>query len=211
MKHELKLHNITAKQWHSEFNAIYSEILHYELLSKDALETYLLKNGRTLASLRAVIIDKMMFYRKFSWEADKSVKDWTLGDNAPSNQQVEYSYINKTKEIEEMELTKEYLIEQLGAFEDFENMPTAGGKKAPNHLKLYYKNGVFLKSYNSIIAIKFLNTVEDERLKGKVVLGCYYDYSSTTGKYRNAFLQESLKYTRHQLEVGTHLYCEDLK
>ena len=110
-----------------------------------------------------------------------------------------------------MELAKEYLIEQLGAFEDFDNMPTARGKKAPNQFKLYYKNGVLLKSYEKIIAIKFLNTVEDERLKGKVVLGCYYDYSSTTGKYRNAFLQESLKYTRHQLEVGTHLYCEDLK
>jgi len=80
MKHELKLYKITEEQWHSEFNAIYSEILRYELLAKDELEEYLINNGRTLASLRAIIIDKMMLFRKFSWEADKPLKDWTIGD-----------------------------------------------------------------------------------------------------------------------------------
>jgi len=80
MKRELRLHNITAEQWHNEFKKIYSEILRYELLSKDDLESYLNKNGRTLESLRAIIIDKMLFYIKFSWEADIQVKTWTMRD-----------------------------------------------------------------------------------------------------------------------------------
>ena len=80
MKKELKAYNITAEKWHNEFDTIYSEILQYELLSKDALENYLNKNGRTLASLRAIIINKMLFYIKFSWEADIQVKTWTMRD-----------------------------------------------------------------------------------------------------------------------------------
>ena len=109
-----------------------------------------------------------------------------------------------------MSLSKDYLMEQLGAFNDVENMQTNGGGYAPNQFKVYFQHGVLLNSYNSIIAIRYNNTVEDENLKNKTILGFDYDYSRTTGRYRNQFLNEGLAETRAKIKEGTYIYCEDL-
>ena len=55
----------------------------------------------------------------------------------------------------------------------------------------------FFQSYQSIIVKK------DNQ--GKITLDCYYwDYSKTTGKYRNIFLGEKLEDTRKKIETGVY-------
>ena len=110
-----------------------------------------------------------------------------------------------------MELSKDYLMEQLGAFNDVENMRTNGGGDAPNQFKLYFQHGVLFKSYRSIIAIRYDSTIKDENLKNKTVIGCDYNYSRTTGRYRNQFLNEGVAETRSMIKDGTYIYCDDLK
>jgi len=63
-------------------------------------------------------------------------------------------------------------------------------------------NGVtYFQSYSSIIA---------KKEKGKVTLGKNWDYSMTTGKYRNRFLNETKKETQAKLDSGVYLYDENL-
>lgn len=53
------------------------------------------------------------------------------------------------------------------------------------------------QSYNTVIAVK------DE--KGNVTLDeRYWDYSRTTGKYRNQFLREGITETRKKIKNGTY-------
>ena len=59
--------------------------------------------------------------------------------------------------------------------------------------------GVYFQSYNSIIAFK----PNDKR---RIQLDSYYwDYSRTTGKYRNQFLNEGIAETRAKIESKQYL------
>ena len=54
------------------------------------------------------------------------------------------------------------------------------------------------QSYKSIIARKYLNT-------GKVILDKHYwNYSTTTGRYRNLFLDETRKDTEKKIKNGEY-------
>lgn len=57
--------------------------------------------------------------------------------------------------------------------------------------------GTYLQSYRSIIAFRDLNgnVSLDER---------YWDYSQTTGKYRNKFLNETKRETEQNIEAGNY-------
>ena len=58
--------------------------------------------------------------------------------------------------------------------------------------------GVFFQSYNSMIAFKPNNG-------GKIQLDSnYWDYSKTTGKYRNLFLYETKKETEQKINSGEY-------
>jgi len=109
-----------------------------------------------------------------------------------------------------MKLTKEYLLKQLGAFRDIQNMQSNNGTTVANQFEIYSEYGKLFISYNSIIAIKFNCDVKNNKLKNKVILGKNYDYSRTTGKYRNIFLGETLKETRDKIDNGTYIYAENL-
>ena len=62
-----------------------------------------------------------------------------------------------------------------------ENMRSPRGNQVPNQFIIWTDEGKYFQSYNSIIA--FIDN------NGKVFLDEYYwDYSNTTGKYRNMFL-----------------------
>ena len=64
------------------------------------------------------------------------------------------------------------------------NMTSHNGNKVANQFEIYDKKGIYFQSYNSIIV--FINN------KGQIYLDKYYwDYSRTTGKYRNMFLGET--------------------
>lgn len=57
-----------------------------------------------------------------------------------------------------------------------------------------------LQSYQSVIAIK-----ENE----KVTLDSrYWDYSKTTGKYRNQFLNETKKETEAKIKAGAYILAD---
>jgi hypothetical protein len=90
-----------------------------------------------------------------------------------------------------------------------ENITGRRGNKIPNQFLMTDEgrgaNGNFLKrevfqSYDSVIAIKTLwKDGEKIELDEK-----YWDYSRTTGKYRNIFLGETKKETEQKIKAGIY-------
>jgi len=73
------------------------------------------------------------------------------------------------------------------------NMTSQKGNQIANQFEIYDKKGRYFQSYNSIIV--FINN------KGQVYLDEYYwDYSTTTGKYRNMFLGEKKNETENKIK-----------
>lgn len=78
-----------------------------------------------------------------------------------------------------------------------ENMTSYNGNKIANQFILRTDKGVFFQSYDSIIA--FIPNI------GQIELDKYYwDYSKTTGKYRNMFLGENKKETEQKIKEGKY-------
>ncbi len=56
----------------------------------------------------------------------------------------------------------------------------------------------YFQSYNSIILV-------EDKQTGKIALDKnYWDYSNTTGKYRNRYLNEGIAETRKKIEKGVY-------
>lgn len=78
-----------------------------------------------------------------------------------------------------------------------EQMKSANGNPVQNQFLIYTADGVFFQSYRSIIAFRAND--------GKVTLDAdKWDYSVTTGKYRNAFLGEGIADTRRKIKSGEY-------
>jgi len=74
---------------------------------------------------------------------------------------------------------------------------TKSGYPVANQFIIYTPEGRYFQSYNSIIA--FISN------DNKVTLDDYYwDYSRTTGKYRNEFLGEGIAETRKNIKSGQY-------
>jgi hypothetical protein len=70
-------------------------------------------------------------------------------------------------------------------------------RSVPNQYQIITPKGIYFQSYNSIIAYK--------PYYGKTELDEYYwDYSRTTGKYRNMFLNEYIDETREKIKSGKY-------
>lgn len=81
-----------------------------------------------------------------------------------------------------------------------ENMESKGA--VANQFIIRMDDCVVFQSYDSIIAVKFFDgrkTLLDER---------YWDYSSTTGKYRNKFLNETIDETRKKIKSGKYILAD---
>jgi len=79
-----------------------------------------------------------------------------------------------------------------------ENMTNARGNKAPNQFIIETDAGLFFQSYQSAIAFK--------PLKGKTQLDAEkWDYSATTGRFRNQFLNEGIAETRAKIASGEYI------
>lgn len=77
------------------------------------------------------------------------------------------------------------------------NMYGRTGREVPNQFIINTKQGKYFQSYKSIIA--FIDNND------KVTLDEYYwDYSRTTGKYRNEFLGEYIEETRDKIKSGKY-------
>jgi len=77
------------------------------------------------------------------------------------------------------------------------NMISPNGNQVPNQFEINTQKGRYFQSYRSIIA--FIDN------KGQVFLDDYYwNYSRTTGKYRNIFLGEGIVETRKKIKSGEY-------
>ena len=86
-----------------------------------------------------------------------------------------------------------------------QNMTSSKGNKVANQFIVYTDDGVYFQSYKSII-VKIANPTND---------GCkkyldknYWDYSTTTGKYRNIFLGENKKATENKIKSGEYILTD---
>ena len=78
-----------------------------------------------------------------------------------------------------------------------ENMTSTNGNKVANQFIIYGNNSdVYFQSYKSII----VKMNDDEVQLDKK----YWNYSNTTGKYRNIFLNETIKDTRKKIKSGEY-------
>ena len=82
-----------------------------------------------------------------------------------------------------------------------ENMTSNKGNSVPNQFIIYTNDGIYFQSYNSIIC---------KRTENKVFLDSYYwDYSSTTAKYRRDFLNgEGVEATRKKIKSGEYILTD---
>lgn len=88
---------------------------------------------------------------------------------------------------------------ELGNFQSVEQME---GKNGPvkNQFIIQTDKGLVFQSYSTIIAAK---------LEGKRYLDSQsWDYSVTTGKYRNLFLGESKAETQKKIASGEYILCD---
>lgn len=88
-----------------------------------------------------------------------------------------------------------------------ENMTSARGHKAvPNQFVITTEEGEYFQSYQSVIVFKPLGEWRKGMSNAKIVLDeKYWDYSSTTGRYRNEFLGEQIAETRRKIESGEYV------
>lgn len=79
-----------------------------------------------------------------------------------------------------------------------ENMISNSGNSIANQFTLRTQKGIYFQSYDSIIVLKPKNG-------GKIELDInYWDYSKTTGKYRNQFLGENKTSTQKKINDGIY-------
>jgi len=85
-------------------------------------------------------------------------------------------------------------------------MTTNGGNKVANQFIVqgehYGQEGKFFQSYSSVIAFKPSNGSSITLDRNK------WDYSVTTGKYRNQFLGETKKETQAKIDSGEYILAD---
>ena len=78
-----------------------------------------------------------------------------------------------------------------------QNLTSSNGNDVPNQFEIRTEEGVYFQSYSSIIVF-----VPNE---GKIQLDMNkWDYSQTTGKYRNQFLGETKSETQRKIDKGVY-------
>ena len=92
------------------------------------------------------------------------------------------------------------LLNTLGEFEGVSNIQSNNGNNVPNQFILNFERGTVFQSYGSIIAIS---------TKGNTYLTQAHDYSVTTSKYRNLFLNDDSKGVKEGLKGGSYILLED--
>ena len=83
-------------------------------------------------------------------------------------------------------------------FGNFQGLQQLEGNNGPvkNQFEIFTDKGIIFQSYNSLIAAK---------IGGKIYLDAgKWDYSTTTGKYRNIFLRETKKETERKIKSGEY-------
>jgi hypothetical protein len=80
----------------------------------------------------------------------------------------------------------------------YEKIKVYNINKRPNQFLIVTPDAHYFQSYESLIAVR--------TNEGKIYLDInYWDYSTTTGKYRNIFLNENKKLTETKIKNNTYL------
>ncbi len=78
-----------------------------------------------------------------------------------------------------------------------ENMISSSGNSVPNQYEITTRDGTFFQSYKSIICF-----IDND---GRIFLDeNKWNYSVTTSKYRNKFLNETTRETKKKIKDGTY-------
>ena len=81
------------------------------------------------------------------------------------------------------------------------NMTSSRGNAVPNQFIITDNGKTCFQSYGSVIACK--------NASGKTELDSFFwDYSRTTGKYRNQFLGETKKETQKKIDSGEYILTD---
>ena len=81
------------------------------------------------------------------------------------------------------------------------NMESSRGNLVANQFEIRTSKGNLFQSYNSVIVF--------QKFGGKTYLDKnYWDYSNTTGKYRNIFLGETKKETEKKIASGEYILAD---
>lgn len=98
-------------------------------------------------------------------------------------------------------MKKQRITTVLKSLPQVENFVSNSGNAVENQFKIYFNGGVLFKSYSSNIAVKMHD--------GRVFLDeKKWDYSKTTGKYRNLFLRETKKETEAKIDSGRYILTD---
>jgi len=91
-----------------------------------------------------------------------------------------------------------------------ENITSNNGNKVANQFIITDDNyNQYFQSYNSIIVKKFFHNWEDGTETTSTYLDQkYWNYSNTTGKYRNIFLNETIKETKKKIKSGEYILTD---
>ena len=103
-------------------------------------------------------------------------------------------------------MNEKKIIKKLGVYKKSINLLTKFGNVATNQIILIFENGSLFQSYDSIIAIKYLSiypTIKDN-YTSIVYIGKDWNYSTTTGQYRNQFLGENKAETQSKIDNGVY-------
>ena len=83
-----------------------------------------------------------------------------------------------------------------------ENMQSTNGNDIANQFIIYTPEGVYFQSYSTIIVFK-------EHSSHTIYLDSdKWDYSKTTGKYRNMFLRETKAETEKKIKSGQYILTD---
>ena len=81
-------------------------------------------------------------------------------------------------------------------------MTSTSGNKVANQFIINDDNGnIFFQSYSSVIAKIPMFDNDDSKIQ---LDQKYWNYSNTTGKYRNIFLNENITETRKKIKSGEY-------
>ena len=80
-----------------------------------------------------------------------------------------------------------------------ENMTSERGNDIPNQCIIRGRGFTLFQSYDSPIALN---------LRGQIYIFPDWDYSVTTGKYRNQFLNETKAETESKIKAGVYIYID---
>lgn len=93
-----------------------------------------------------------------------------------------------------------------------QNMKSSNGNTIANQFRIDTENGTWFQSYDSIIVFipKFSRSelIKDEQATKIQLDSTYWDYSKTTGKYRNLFLVETKAETLKKIASGEYILAD---